>query len=246
MASAGFLHAFTLRGDAEARVDFGRTALPAPPVEALQRRLLRCLGIDGIPLRTAHQVHGASVLLAPDVDPTAPPEADALCSPPGGPAVGVRTADCLPLLLADPHTGAVAVVHAGWRGCVAGVAAAAVERMRRAFGSRPATLLAAIGPHARIDAYEVGPEVAEALRAAAGPSPPEPVLRTGPRGRPHASLRAVVLSQLLRAGLRVEHVEDVGGCTVSEPARFFSFRREGEAAGRHLALLLPFVKAAER
>ncbi len=239
MAAAGFRHGFPLRGSPEGPLDFSNTSSPGEGFEPLAARLLRTIGCPDASLYTVRQVHGGRVVLATEFDPIAPPEADAVGSPPGGPAVGIRTADCLPLLLADSNSGAVAAVHAGWRGCVAGIVEATLDAMRLAFGSQPEALLAAIGPHARIEAYEVGPEVAEALQAAAGSRPPEPVIRPGPRGRPHASLRAVVLAQLLRAGVSAEHIEDTGGCTLTEPARFFSFRREGEAAGRHLALIAP-------
>ena len=232
LRAAGFTHAFpTRRGGLDLREGghYGRAV----------ERLRAAMGILARPLRTCRQVHGSEVVRAEFLDLDAEPQADALVSGPGGPAVGVRTADCLPLLLADRRSGAVAAVHAGWRGCVAGVVPRAVEQLRAHWGSRPQDVLAVVGPHARVDRYEVSEDVAEALLHAAGKARTEPVLVRQTGRRPRASLRAVVVSQLKDLGIASSHIEDVGGCTISDAARFFSYRREGPHSGRHLAIIVP-------
>jgi polyphenol oxidase len=88
-------------------------------------------------------------------------EADALVAPAPEMRIGVKSADCLPILLADPEKRVVAAVHAGWRGCAAAIAVRAVEKMQQAFGSRPGDLVAAFGPSIRTCCFEVGPEVAQ-------------------------------------------------------------------------------------
>jgi hypothetical protein len=183
----------------------------------------------GIAAWRPRQVHGAAVVEPPGAEaPPAP--ADAAISRAGGPAVGVVTADCVPLLLAAEGGAAVAAVHAGWRGLAAGVLEAAVERLRTAAPGR--ALVAAIGPAAGGCCYEVGPEVIEAVAPAAGRVAP------GPRGRPLLDLRGVAEDRLRGAGLAPEAIERVGPCTVCGQG-WPSYRREGERAGRALAFVEP-------
>jgi len=162
-------------------------------------------------------------------------EGDAITSSNGNCAVGVRVADCVPILLADSESGAVAAVHAGWRGLVAGVVEAGVEKIRRVSGSS-AGIAAAIGPHITIAAFEVSEDVAETLKAC---SPdPDVVDRTlGPK--PHVDLARIAASKLEALGVSGTSIERVGGCTFLEPERYFSFRRDGPRSGRHLAAIVP-------
>jgi YfiH family protein len=136
--------------------------------------------------------------------------------------------------LGDRETGAVAAIHAGWRGVACGVVGAAVEALRELTGRR-GDLLAAIGPHISVRAFEVGEDVAAQLAAASDAR--GVVERTA--ARPHVDLRRIVRAQLLGGGVAPSAVDDVLGCTVSEPQRFFSFRRDGEKSGRHLAAIVP-------
>jgi len=189
------------------------------------------------------QVHGAGVRVLSDADEPASvqrQEADALVAQVdaagAGVAVGVRTADCVPLLLADPVTRAVAAVHGGWRGLVAGVVTASVEALCEASGALPARLAAAIFPHIDACCFEVGDDVAAQLQAAA-PARTD-VVQIVPGRKPHVALRSVVLAQLAAAGIAAERVEQVEGCTACDAARFFSFRRDGQATGRHLTVIL--------
>ncbi len=202
LRGGGFLHAFPGRDTAEAEL---LGALEAAAIVQVK------------------QVHGARVVEAGG----ASEEADAVigraaCAPPGGGrlAVGVRVADCVPVLLADPQTGDVAAVHAGWRGVHGGVVGAAVE----ALGGR--ALVAAIGPCIEACCFEVGMEVAARLGFV--------VREAG--GKAFVDLRAAVRSQLRRAGLADDHIEDVPGCTKHD-ARLHSFRRDGANSGRMLAAI---------
>jgi polyphenol oxidase len=178
------------------------------------------------------QVHGAAVVLADRPSGLASPfaTADAVITATPGLVLAVRTADCVPILLAVP--GAVAAVHAGWRGLVAGVISEAVRRLCEVSGCRSEVVVAAVGPHAGVDHYETGPEVVDALvasgldRARVG--------RLGPRGREHTDLAAAAVEQLAGAG--VVRVDLVNPCTISEPG-LHSHRRDGGAAGRQAALI---------
>jgi YfiH family protein len=144
-------------------------------------------------------------------------EGDALLENRPGSVVAVKTADCLPILLVDEGHGAVAAVHAGWRGTVAGIAQRAVEAMHREFGARPGELHAAIGPGIGKCCYEVGPEVAAQF---------------GQQGRAHVDLAAANRQQLMDAGVTPERIYASNLCTMCRCEEFHSFRRDKEAAGR--------------
>jgi len=142
---------------------------------------------------------------------------DALLENTPGAVVAVKTADCIPLLLVDPIHRALAAVHAGWRGTVAGVAKSAVAALGAQFGSRAGDLHAAIGPAIGKCCYEVGAEVAAQF---------------GFVGRAHIDLAEAVRRQLEAAGVGAPRIYIAGLCTKCLAAEFHSFRRDGEAAGR--------------
>jgi YfiH family protein len=187
-----------------------------------------------------HQVHGARVVLASDaIDVAGRPreEADAIVADAesGVHAVGVRVADCVPILVGDRRVGAVAAIHAGWRGIVAGVVGAAIAELGK-FASKD--YVAAIGPCIEACCFEVGIDVAEAIARAAGDALVV-VARDGEKAR--VDLRRAVHAQLAKA--HVHDVEDVPGCTKCDASRFFSYRRDGEASGRHIAVIAARVSA---
>jgi len=193
------------------------------------------------PICAARQVHGAAVVTV--TDPTthdATVEADALVTATRGVTVAVRTADCVPVLLADPMAGVVAAVHAGWRGVAQGVVVAAVARMAE-LGAQPEGLVAALGPCITRESFEVGPEVVSELRAAGlaagwldATIDDGRWLAAGPGDRLHVDLHVLLTFQLASTGTPREQVEQLSRCTVREPALFHSYRRDGAAAGRQL------------
>lgn len=237
LAAAGFAHGFSTRQGGVstgpfASLNLGRSVgdeLAA--VEENLRRFARTAGLDGDALYAVSQVHGADVRAVQRSDDPAAlraVEADGLVAGERGVAVSVRTADCLPVLLADPTTGRVAALHAGWRGVVRGIVPAGVA----ALGPAPG-VLAAVGPGIGPCCFEVGPDVAETIAASA---PGAAVVVAGRDGaRPRVDLRAAVRAQLRAAG--VERVDDVAACTMCDAERFFSFRRDGKRSGRMLAAI---------
>jgi len=247
----GVVHGFSLRtGGVGAppydTLNLGRNVGDDPAAVAENHRLLaRAVGYPPERLFEVGQVHRAEVVPLPpvgpgDVDDVRRREADALVATadPAGPrAVGVRTADCVPVLAAHPAGGTVAAIHVGWRGAVAGVLPRGLEALVAAAGSGVgmADLVVALGPHIRRDAFEVGPDVADALARAAGPD--ARVVHEG-SGRPRVDLAEVCRAQLAAIGVPRARVDDVGGCTVAEPARFFSHRRDAGRTGRHLAVIV--------
>lgn len=183
------------------------------------------------------QVHSADVWVLTDENLRADvPEADAVITRLKGQWIGVRTADCVPVLLADTVQGVVAAVHAGWRGTVAHIVSRTVRRMIDEMGCQPADIHAAIGPSIGPDAFEVGEEVAEAFRMAGRVAC---IVREswGPMGRqpfakPHVDLWQSNVMDLLDEGLSLEHIDCTPWCTYSHNERFFSARREGIGTGR--------------
>jgi len=175
------------------------------------------------------QVHGARVHIVDSW--AAPAEGDALWTAVSGVTVAVRVADCVPILLYDPHVPAVAAVHAGWRGTVAGIVDATLEEGKRALGVEPSRLYAAIGPAIGVCCFEVGPEVVEGLLEL-GLREEDFGKVMGPRGRPLIDLRGANKELLRRAGVPEENIELVGGCTFCHPRLYESYRRDGDRSGR--------------
>ncbi|MBN2192023.1 MAG: peptidoglycan editing factor PgeF [Polyangiaceae bacterium] len=240
---AGFRHAFfTRKGGVStgpfATLNFSRSVGDAEAnVEANLERAAATLGVPRANLFLLTQVHSAIVVeLGPgDVATnTAERSGDALVAARGGRACCVRVADCVPILLADRVSGAVAAVHAGWRGVAADIVGLAVAALRRAV-AREVELVAAIGPHISTAAFEVGDDVATIL---AGIAPERAVVQRSPLGRPHVDLGNLVRVQLERAGVASDDIDDVPGCTVADADRFFSYRRDGARSGRHLAAIV--------
>lgn len=199
-------------------------------VEENLRRLYRVGGISGV--ATAAQVHGDRVLDAPPDARDALAsvgEADALWTSQPGQAVGVRTADCVPLLLVDPDARQVAAVHSGWRGTDLRIAARAVERLVRG-GARPERILAAIGPCIRGCCYEVSDDLADRFRRGFGEGA---VIRGA--GQPKLDLVAAIETTLRAAGVR--EIDRVAPCTHCDGEAFFSHRRDRGRTGRHLSFV---------
>jgi polyphenol oxidase len=204
--------------------------------------------LGALRLVQVNQVHGRAHVVVRAGQPAGSgerPEADALVSNDAGAAIAVRAADCVPVLIADRESGAVAAVHAGWRGTCAGVTGAAVSAMRAEFGSRPENLVAAIGPSIGVCCYEVGPSLVDAFAAAGHArhlidrwftsTPP-------PRGsQARNPLRLDVAGanrdQLILAGVPEDHVHLSGLCTAMHLDVLTSYRAEKEQAGRLVAAI---------
>jgi YfiH family protein len=179
-----------------------------------RENLRRLIGIER--LAHGHQVHGSVVRRVSDLEACDSVQADGQATGAVGTGAMVLSADCLPVALGG--VGAVAMVHAGWRGLAAGVieeGVCAIEGL-----GRGGEIVGIVGPCAGVCCYEVGPEVHEALGG-------------GHRRGTHIDLRAVAHERLLAAG--VAEVRDVPACTICDE-RFFSYRREGERAGRQAGI----------
>ncbi|MDP9171306.1 MAG: peptidoglycan editing factor PgeF [Acidobacteriota bacterium] len=168
-------------------------------------------------INTVKQIHSAIVLEAPGDR-----EGDALVSREPGRIVGIRTADCVPVLIACPRTHSVAAIHAGWRGTGQNIVGAAVGELIARYGARAEDLHAAIGPAIGPCCYEVSPDVSRHF----GAWVPEST---------HLDLPAINEAQLRAVGVR--NTWQAGECTFCHAERYFSFRREKEQAGRMLSFI---------
>jgi len=252
LLAAGFDHAFSTRrgGVSPLPVEslhLGETEQDGESARSLirenRRRFLGSLGLSAWPLRLVRQVHSASVSIvtAPrDHSEEPPPIADALVTQLPGVLLGIQTADCLPLLVADPATGAMAAIHAGWRGTVASIVARTVEAMQSSFGTHPSDLLVVLGPAIGPCCFEVGPDVIGRFEAI------DPLTQTRllsgptPAGKAKLDLNQANLHQLLGAGVQEDHIYDCKYCTVCHNDLFFSYRFERGAerpVGRLLAVI---------
>lgn len=243
LASRGVRHAFSTRLGGVSEGPFATLNVavgPGDQAEAVAenlRRFARALEVEPEVLYQTSQVHGATVrVVSPGEDRLAVlhEEADALVAHDRGVAIGVRVADCVPILVHDSVAGSVTAIHAGWRGVVSGVIAAGVAHVAIRARS-PRGLAAAIGPSIGPCCFEVGEDVAAAI-ADAAPGDEGIVLRDRPK--PHVDLRRAVRLQLRALGLDDAAIEDVPGCTRCDAERFFSHRRDGPRTGRLIAAIV--------
>jgi hypothetical protein len=183
-------------------------------------------------LTACWQVHGSDVRIVKDHDDARNDEerCDALATSAHNVLIGVKTADCVPVLLADAMTGAVAAVHAGWRGTLAEIVSETLVRMRTEFGTNPSDVLAAIGPAALSCCYEVGPEVIEAFRSRFENGSD---LFTPTRdGHALIDLHRANREQMIETGVNPDLIYTAPMCTICRTDLFFSYRREKERYGK--------------
>jgi hypothetical protein len=244
LTGAGFRHAFFTRAGGVSEGPYASLNFSvsvgddAARVQTNVTRAAATLGVAPARFYFLSQIHGARVFTLrgdEDRERVVEWEGDAVVSANPECAVSVRVADCVPVLVADKRSGAAAAIHAGWRGVVAGVIEAGVAELRRAIET-DGDLVAAIGPHIEVSAFEVSDDVAGALKAA---SPDPDVVDRSFGERPHVNLRRIARAKLRTLGLADPNIDDVPGCTYREPSDFFSFRRDGKYSGRHVAAIVP-------
>jgi YfiH family protein len=224
---APFRHGFfTREGGVSAGIFAGLNCGPGSSDQreavATNRRLVcAAMGADEHDLSTVHQVHSADVHVVGDTPTAAPrPKCDAMVSRTKGAVLGILTADCQPVLFADPNAGVIGAAHAGWKGALGGVLEATIEAMI-ALGAQRESIRAIIGPSISQPAYEVGPE----FRAAFLDQAPEhgAFFQKGRDDRYQFDLPGFGLTRLRSAGIAQAHW--TGDCTFSDASRFFSYRR---------------------
>lgn len=189
------------------------------------------------------QVHGVEITVADEaagfdpMQPLQPIEADAVITRQPGRWIGVRTADCVPLLMYDPVRKVVAAVHAGWRGTVRHIAQIVMQRLERDFGVSPSDVRVMIGPSISAQAYEVGEEVAQQfVDAGRGDCVVRSFFsaqgRCVPYLKPHIDLWQSNCMDLLEVGVELEHLDCTPWCTKENADLLFSARVQGIETGR--------------
>lgn len=228
-------------------------------VAANREKFAAALGASAMSLVTLRQFHSDVIRVA--AAPVAEtPKSDALVTSTPGILLGVQTADCVPILLADTHRRVLAAIHAGWRGTLARIAVKTLGQMRMEFGTRPRNVIAALGPAIGRCCYEVGPEVAQAFAAqfpaaadwfdgpfeqlAHGEEPlwlpwltMMPPGHVPPPPRVQLDLSAANRWQLMDAGVPEKQIHVSGLCTACRTDLLFSYRREGAQTGRLMAVI---------
>jgi YfiH family protein len=206
------------------------------------QQVAEAMDVDATHLARLHQVHGGTVVVrrrGNDVAAGAAlPDADVLVSNDPAIAVAIQTADCVPLLMADCATGAVAAAHAGWRGLAAGVPGVAVRAMRDAFGTTPANVIVAIGPSICAENYEVDAAVRSGFEASGATE--RQLARWFLPGRRDGHWQfdgwQSAIDQLQDAGVPRAQVHAARLCTAAHP-QLCSYRRDGKGAGRIAAAI---------
>ncbi len=238
---AGIRHAFFTRGGGVspgiyASLNAGVGSNDDPQhVAANRARMAASLGVAPERFLTCYQIHSPDVVVAEmPWSGEARPRADAIVTNRPGLAIGISTADCGPVLFADPQACIVGAAHAGWRGALAGVTDATIAAMER-LGADRARMVAAIGPMIRQPNYEVGPDLMDRF-VAADPANRRFFVPSDREGHFMFDLAGYVAGRLAAAGIGA--VEDLGACTYADPEQFYSYRRmthRGEADyGRHI------------
>ncbi len=201
--------------------------------------LARALGYELENLVLSHQAHTDIIRVvtkqdALGLDHHLQSVCDGLITRDSGTALCIFTADCTPILLWDPITGAVGAVHAGWRGTASNIAGKAVLAMAQAFGCEPRNLRAAIGPNIGACCFEAGPEVPQAMTEAFGPQANAFILPKGEKF--FLDLKKLNALALEEAG--VTHITLSGDCTLCQSQRYFSHRGQGQSRGSQGAMIV--------
>lgn len=216
----------------------------ADRVRENRRRFCRGLGVEAQAAVTCQQVHGDRIVRVTAENKgagfldyeNAIADTDALITNEKGLALMLFFADCTPILLADPVHRAVGLAHGGWKGTVSSIAAKAVAAMAREFGSRPADMLAAIGPSVGSCCYQVGDEVATRFREAF-PDFVGEILRDKGADGTYLDLQLCNTRQLETAGLQAKNIANAHVCTACNSRQFFSYRAYNGKTGRIAALI---------
>jgi hypothetical protein len=220
-----------------------------------RRRFQTAAGTPNLSLITLKQFH-SDVIHVFDTAPAEPCKGDASITNRPGLLLAVQTADCVPILLVDPQKRAIAAIHAGWRGTLARIVTKTIGIMHMHFDTKPADLLAAIGPSIGPCCYEVGTEVAtqflsqfpdaptyfDEFRTGDEPNPVQWLNMMPPGHQPPPKgvlldLRKANRSQLETAGLRPQNIHTINLCTACRPDLLFSYRKEGPRTGRLMSVI---------
>jgi YfiH family protein len=242
----GLRHAITTRGEGASVGDFASLNLgfhvgdDADAVRENRVRVAQSLVYDPRTVVAAQQVHGDAIAVATSQESgrgaldweSAMANTDALIVAEAELPAMILVADCAPILVADPEHNVLAVVHAGWRGAVAGIAGKSVRRMQEMFDTQPQSTLVGIGPCLCNECLEVGEEVATQIESTLGEPQSTFVQREEQWPKPHLNLRELVAHDLEKSGVPRDNIEILNECPRCMNEKYFSHRGQNGKAGR--------------
>lgn len=245
---AGFLNAFSTRLG-------GVSSLPSADLslayfkgdsnentEENRRRFLKAISAENVPIVSAKQTHSTErCTIESKQEAYAPqPECDALITRLKGVLLGIQTADCLPILIGDTRSGVVAAIHAGWRGTAGRITERTISDLMLVHGVNPRDCLAALGPAACVDCYEVGDDVIERYKKEFGYWR-NLLVNFKENGKAHLDVREANIQQLRFCGFSEDRIHVAEYCTMHQNELFFSYRKEGKGqpsgVGRSLSVI---------
>jgi YfiH family protein len=248
MEDAGFKNAFSTRGGGVSPLPDNALNLvhfkgdERHNVEENRRRFLKAIGAEEAIIVTTRQAHSKDRVLIEDLDQARGPApvADAMTTRLTGILLGIQTADCLPVLIADTASGAMAAIHAGWRGTAGRITERTLADLMQIHGVNPRHCIAALGPAACAECYEVGEDVIELYRREFGYWR-KLLVNFKEGGKAHLDIVAANLQQLAFCGFSEDQIHIAPFCTMHNNDLFFSYRREGRGqpsfAGRLLSVI---------
>ncbi|MFP5264604.1 MAG: peptidoglycan editing factor PgeF [Blastocatellia bacterium] len=245
---AGFVNAFSTRRDGVS--DFPSDALnlayfkgdERERVAENRRRFLHALGAERAAVITARQTHSTERCFIRDADQGRgpQPDCDAMTTKLANVLLAIQTADCLPVLIADANTGVMAAIHAGWRGTAGRITERTVADLMQAHGVNPRNCIAALGPAACAECYEVGTEVIERYKTEFGYWR-NLLLDFTDGGKARLDIRAANIQQLAFCGFTEDRIHVAEYCTMHQNDLFFSYRREGKGQPSSVGRLLSVI-----
>ena len=245
---AGFINAFSTRLG-------GVSALPSRALnlayfkgdekEAVaenRRRFLKAMGAEGVQIVTARQTHSTERCTIESAQQARgpQPECDAMITRMSDVLLGVQTADCLPVLIADTKSGAVAGIHAGWRGTAGRITERTIADLMLSAGVNPRDCIAALGPTACAECYEVGEDVIERYKSEFGYWR-NLLVNFKENGKAHLDIRAANVRQLMFCGFSEDRIHVAEFCTMHQNELFFSYRKEGRGLPSQVGRLLSVI-----
>jgi polyphenol oxidase len=231
-AIPGIVHGFSTRRAEHNAFTLGPLGSENPAVQINRARFQAAVGMIGWPLLKLKQFHSDIVLdLRDTLAASQPVNGDGGITALGGAALGIQTADCVPILIADQKARVVAAVHAGWRGTAGRIAEKAIKQIVGVYGVQAEDLITVIGPHNAVCCYEVGEEVVTAI------DDPEAIVRKPEWAKPHLNQALANKNQLLKAGVPESQIVLSNLCTQCREDLFYSYRRDGARTGRLLSVI---------
>jgi len=240
LEQAGFVNAFSTRLGGVSSLPLNALSLSyfkgdsKENTDENRRRFLKAINAEHASIITARQMHSTErCTIESKQEADGPPlECDALISRLKGVLLGIQTADCLPILIADTRSGTVAAIHAGWRGTAGRITERTVSDLMLVHGVNPRDCVAALGPAACVDCYEVGEDVIERYKKEFGYWR-NLLVNFKDNGKAHLDVRAANIQQLRFCGFGEDRMHSAEYCTMHQNDLFFSYRREskGEPSG---------------